>query len=129
MLSQIKKRDLNLMRSYLNTRNKSHIEVPSQYVNNFCRFAGASDVSYIINERFLKGADGLDVLIVGLHGGRDYWSAVTQGWNVWGLDLNEFNFPQTKVGNVEDPWPFESESFDLVIIGEVLEHLFLMPQR
>ena len=70
----------------------------------------------------MKGADGLDVLIVGLHGGRDYWSAVTQGWNVWGLDLNEFS--QTKVGNVEDPWPFESESFDLVIIGEVLGFCF-----
>lgn len=107
--------------------SKFNIAVPSRYWSNFVRVSGAAEHFYIIKQ-FLKTLankkEKLDCLIVGVAGGRDYWGLKSLGHNVQGFDLGEIpECPNIKFGNAEETWPFESQSLDVVVLGEILEHL------
>ena len=95
---------------------------PDSYIANFCTVSGAADHLQLIKK--LIGDDVKKILVVGVFGGRDFWGLRALGHNVTGLNLTpDDNCPITLVGNAEDPWPFDNESFDAVVMGEILEHL------
>lgn len=99
--------------------------IPDEYMLNFCSFSFGLEYIYLLNS-FLpqKRNQKLKILIVGVFGGRDFWGLEYQGHNVTGFDISSIkNMPNIIHGNAEKKWPFNKASFDVVIIGEVLEHL------
>ncbi len=58
--------------------------------------------------------------------GRDYWYLTALGKKVYVLDISpQSNIPSLVIGNVISPsLPFKKGSFDAVVMGEVIEHLF-----
>ena len=124
ILSKLKEIDDNLIDEYVKDINRSDIDIPKRYRSVFCRVSGAAELSYIFRNKFIGDVSDVVVLVVGLHGGRDYWSSVVHAWDVYGMDINECDFPNSQVVNAEGVWPYADQSFDVVIMGEVLEHLF-----
>ena len=97
-------------------------DCPEIYLNNFCNVGGAAEHLHLLDN--IIGKNKSSVLVVGVFGGRDFWGLKSLGHDVVGLNLtSDLNCSPTFVGNVEDPWPFESESFDVIVMGEILEHL------
>jgi SAM-dependent methyltransferase len=46
------------------------------------------------------------------------------GHDVTGFDLDDIvDCPPTVTGDVQQPWPFASADFDIIVMGEILEHL------
>lgn len=82
------------------------------------------EVQYIYR-RMVKGLlPGARVLIVGVLGGRDFFLLRNLGFDVIGLDIGlQPDIDRIVLANVEGSLPFAEESFDAVLIGEVLEHL------
>ena len=96
---------------------------PDQYISNFCTIGGAAEHVRVI-ERLLGDSKSQRILVVGVFGGRDFWGMRALGHNVIGLNLTpEPGCPETLVGNAEESWPFPDSCFDVVIAGEILEHL------
>ena len=99
-------------------------DVPSIYRSAFVHWGGGADIQFIFR-RFLSSVpSGGRVLIVGVRGGRDYFLCRNLGYQVVALDLG----PQPDIApillcNVEEGLPFHADTFDGVIISEVLEHL------
>lgn len=57
-------------------------------------------------------------------------SFISLGWTVYGIDINEKQVEEAQqqkvkatVGDIAEGLPFESESFNLVFAGEIIEHL------
>jgi len=73
-------------------------------------------------EKMTKGK----VLDVGCYPGHmgEIWEK--QGWEVWGIcsPFEKMESNRVKAVNVEkEKWPFESESMDLIVMTEIIEHL------
>jgi SAM-dependent methyltransferase len=99
--------------------------VPDEYMLNFCSFSFGLEYLQLLDS-FLpkKGNQKLKILIIGVFGGRDYWGLQIQGHKVRGFDISNIkNIPNITYGNAEKKWPFNKASYDVIIIGEVLEHL------
>lgn len=95
---------------------------PVECVSHFCSLGGAAEQALLVSR--LIGEERKRVLVVGVFGGRDYWWMKALGHEVKGLNLtHDISCPDCAIGNAEDPWPFEDESFDVIILGEILEHL------
>ena len=63
------------------------------------------------------------MLIVGVHGGRDYFYFKTEGYDVVGQDLfPEPNFGDVLIGNIEDI-ELPEKSFDVIVAAAVIEHV------
>lgn len=124
LYNKLKEVDNKLIKMFVDDINMSSQSIPIRYLSVFCRVAGASELSYVIQKIFLNDVTDPKVLVVGLHGGRDYWMSVSRGWDVHGMDINEYDFPNTTVANAEERWPYDDKCFDVIIMGEVLEHLF-----
>ncbi len=98
--------------------------VPERYHSSFVHWGGGAEAQYIYREFARSLAPAGKVLIVGVMGGRDYFLFANLGFEVTAVDLG----PQPDIepitfANIEDALPFDDESFDGVLIGEVLEHL------
>jgi len=129
MYSYFLKTDKKLIKEMARINNPACIDIPSKYLSIFSRVAGCAEMTYIFKKYFLKSPltenlGGVKALIIGLHGGRDYWSLKALGYEVYGMDINSYSFPNSVVANAEDRYPYEDNFFDVIIIGEVLEHLF-----
>lgn len=103
------------------------VEVPERYQSNFVRVAGAGEHVYIldrlITEHFPEGGP-LRCLVVGVFGGRDYFYLKAKGHDVIGMDLQPVEgIADVRTCSAEDTWPFGSQEFDVVVMGEILEHL------
>ncbi|MBI5305981.1 methyltransferase domain-containing protein [Candidatus Wolfebacteria bacterium] len=96
--------------------------IPEKYQSQFVCVGGASEFQYHID--LLIPEDRRKVLVVGTHGGRDYFHILARGGEAWGLNL----YPNNKmenlvVGNVEDRSIFLDDSFDAVIFSGTIEHV------
>ena len=124
MITRLKNFERNLVDEYIDNINKSQYEIPEKYKNTFIRISGSAEFTSVINKIVDLDNKKLKCLVVGLHGGRDYWYLTSKGHEVWGMDLKEYdNVPKMKVGNAEHNWPFEDCEFDIIVLGEILEHL------
>jgi SAM-dependent methyltransferase len=119
----------NRLKSHYNTVKAAYLaergyEVPSGYRSAFVHWGGGADIQFIF-ARFLQSVPaGGQLLIIGVMGGRDYFLCRNLGYRVVALDLG----PQADIHpillcNVEHGLPFRSDTFDGVIVSEVLEHL------
>jgi SAM-dependent methyltransferase len=99
-------------------------QVPEKYWSNFVCVGGATEQVFVVNRLLAGMGSHLSVLVVGVFGGRDFWGLKVLGHQVAGLDLEAIaDCPGTIAGSAEGAWPFPSAAFDVVIMGEVLEHL------
>ena len=99
--------------------------VPEKYHSSFINLKGAFDAHYLIWKLLCRGGvDKGKVLIIGVHGGRDYFGLKLKGYDVHGFDLcPDPDFNQLKIGNVEEELPYADGEFDAVIMSNIIEHL------
>lgn len=65
-----------------------------------------------------------EVLIIGGSWGRDYYN-LREGRNITNLDLVKMNLPNFIIHDItKGKFPFKKERFEVIIIAEVLEHIF-----
>jgi SAM-dependent methyltransferase len=99
------------------------VAVPPAFRSQLVCVGGASEQADRI-ERLLARHGAKDVLVVGVYGGRDFWYLHAKGYRVDGFDLGQLDgFPPLHVGNVEDAATLPAQSYDAIVMAEVLEHL------
>ena len=108
----------------LNYLNSIEFDVPSIYHSSFVHYGGGCEVQYIYKNFLNRRCGKQKILIVGVMGGRDYYFLKNLGHDIVARDIG----PQSDINpidyyNIEDELPYNDECFDVVIIGEVLEHL------
>ncbi len=108
----------DLKKDYLNGKAES---IPKKYWSQFVCLGSASDWHYWWSQIVPK--DKRKVLIVGVHGGRDYFYFKTAGYDVYGQDLfPDPDFDEMFVGNIEDI-KLPEEYFDVILASAVIEHV------
>lgn len=99
-------------------------EVPERYSSCFVHWGGGVEVQYIYKKFTEDLLPGAKMLIVGVMGGRDYFLFKNLGFEVDAMDIGpQKDIDSINYANIEDNIPFDNGTFDVVIIGEVLEHL------
>lgn len=117
----IKKKYFDLKEKYIN--EKGYV-VPLIYQSSFVHWGGGVDVQYIYTKFLEKLSPGSKIMVVGVMGGRDFFLFKNNGYSVTALDIG----PQPEITpitfcNIEEVLPFPENTFDAILIGEVLEHL------
>jgi SAM-dependent methyltransferase len=98
--------------------------VPERYKSNFVNLGGAFEANYIIWKLLQREIITGKVLIVGAFGGRETYGLLLRGYDLYNVDIARVpDIYNLVIANVEDSLPFNNETFDAVIIGEVIEHL------
>lgn len=98
--------------------------VPEIYRSSFVNLGGSAEVQFIYRQFLMDLPKSAKILVVGVMGGRDYFLLKNLGYEVVAVDLG----PQPEIDpiiycNIEERLPFKDDTFDAVLIGEVLEHL------
>ncbi len=118
MLNKIENLYREMKKSYLGDRAAL---VPGQYWSQFVCLGSASDWHYRL--RRLVPPEKKRVLIVGVHGGRDYFYFKSAGYDVTGLDLfPDLEFGNVAVGDIETA-DLPDRSFDCIVASAVIEHV------
>ncbi len=121
MRAFLKRLRRKLQRQYLGSLAE---QVPERFWSSFTCVAGAAEHVWVLDRLLESAGPKRRVLVVGVHGGRDFWALRARGHDVVGFDLEEVpDCHPTVAGDAECAWPFEDGSFDVVILGEILEHL------
>ncbi|MEK7506075.1 MAG: class I SAM-dependent methyltransferase [Patescibacteria group bacterium] len=95
--------------------------LPEKYWSQFVCVGAASDWHYLLERTIPK--DKKKVLIVGVHGGRDYLYFKTAGYDVVGFDLfPDEDFGKVIIGNIEDA-KLPDKSFDVIVASAIIEHV------
>ena len=95
--------------------------VPEKYWSQFVCLGSASDWHYWWSKIIPR--EKKKVLIVGVHGGRDYFYFKTAGYEVYGQDLfPDPDFGEMFVGNIENI-NLPENFFDVILASAVIEHL------
>jgi SAM-dependent methyltransferase len=98
--------------------------VHEDYYSLFTNFSGSYQITAFWDHYIPKINRPLNVLIIGVYGGRDYYHFTLRGDKVSVMDLHSYpEFPGTRIGNIERDHPFERNSFDIILLSEVIEHL------
>lgn len=117
----LKKKYRALKEIYL---NEIGYVVPEIYQSSFTHWGGGLDVQYIYANFFGKLPKNSSILIVGVMGGRDFFLCKNLGYDVTAVDIgSQPEIRPITFCNIEDTLPFPENTFDAVLIGEVLEHL------
>lgn len=89
-----------------------------RYYNNITGYEYANFVKKSVRDK-------KSVLIVGDAGGRDYHLLKAEGKKVTVIDISpQKTIKKLIVSDITKPIPFRNESFDAVVMCEVIEHLF-----
>ncbi len=80
-------------------------------------FEGAYIISRLVGNK-------KKILIVGCLWGRDYHFLNALGKEIVNLDLGKQNVPNLVIGDITKKQIFKNETFDAVIMGEIIEHIF-----
>ncbi len=108
----------NVKENYLAEKAKL---VPKKYWSQFVCLGSASDWHYWWSRIVPK--EKKKVLIVGVHGGRDYFYFKTAGYEIYGQDLfPDSDFGEMFVGNIENI-KLPENFFDVILASAVIEHL------
>ena len=95
--------------------------IPEKYWSQFVCLGSASDWHYLLSRVVPKSKKR--VLVVGVHGGRDYFYFKSAGHEVVGQDLfPDDDFGEVIIGNIEDV-QIPEKSFDVVVASAVIEHV------
>jgi len=95
--------------------------VPERYWSIFVCVGSASDWHYLFRRTIPK--DKKKVLIIGVHGGRDFFYFKTEGYDVQGQDLfPDPDFGDVLVGNIEEV-KLPERTFDVIVASAVIEHV------
>lgn len=98
--------------------------VGEAYHSLFTNFAGSYQITAFWDRFVPKSEKPRDVLIVGTFGGRDYYYFSLQSDTVSVMDLREYpEFARSRQGDIQKDRPFDRESFDIIVLAEVVEHL------
>jgi len=98
--------------------------VPERYQSTFVHWGGGAEVQYIYRKLAEAVPRRGKILIVGAMGGRDYFLFKNLGYDVVAVDLGpQPDICPIAIADVEEGLPFPDGNFDLVLAGEVLEHL------
>lgn len=101
-------------------------EVPERYQSSFVHLGGGAEVQYIYSKLIGDISNIKNILIVGVLGGRDYFYFKNIGLDVVAVDVGmQPDIDNIVCCNVEEVLPFDKGYFDIVLLGEVLEHLKL----
>lgn len=104
--------------SYLGEKTKL---VPERYWSQFVCIGSASDWHYRWSQ--IVPPEKKKVLIVGVHGGRDYFYFKAAGFDVRGQDLfPDPDFGEVIIGNIEDV-ELPEKSFDVIVASAIIEHV------
>lgn len=102
------------------TLRKLKLSVPIDLASYSVNLQGY-EIVYILTS-WLREKD--NILVIGDEGGRDYWYLTALGKKVTVLDIApQRNIPSLTIGKAS-ALPFKNCSFDAVVMGEVVEHLF-----
>lgn len=108
-----------LIEAELGEIGRTH-DLPLRVRRCFVNWAGFESIYFI---RRLVG-EAKRVLIVGDYGGRDYWSLRLLGKEVYVLDIApQKDIDHLILADITRPLPVREDSFDAVVIADVIEHL------
>lgn len=118
MIDKLKNIYRDMKKSYLGEKSAL---LPEKYWSQFVCVGAASDWHYLLDRTIPK--DKKKVLIVGVHGGRDYFYFKTAGYDVAGFDLfPDEDFGKVIIGNIEDA-KLPDKSFDVIVASAIIEHV------
>lgn len=101
---------------------KEAAAIPKKFWSQFVNVGGASEFQYQLGEFVPK--EKKKVLIVGPSGGRDYFYLKLRGHELWALELFEdSSYDNLIIGNIEDEGVLPENTFDVVVMSGVIEHL------
>lgn len=127
MLGLSKKRGLSRAYEAMKCAHLGHWadQIPKEYWSQFVCVGGAAEYSFILKRMIQRYKQHrLRILVVGVFGGRDFWSLRMEGHDVIGFDLTEVRgCSPTVAGDAQATWPFPADHFDVIVMGEILEHL------
>lgn len=104
--------------------NEIGYDVPERYRSSFVHWGGGAEVQYIYRKFIENISPEAKILIVGVMGGRDFFLVKNLGFDVYAIDIgSQVDIEPITFANIEENIPFADETFDVVFIGEVLEHL------
>lgn len=118
MFNRLKEVYREMKRQYLGEKTAI---LPEKYWSQFVCVGASSDWHYFFRRVIPK--EKKKVLIVGAHGGRDYFYFKTEGYDVVGTDLfPDPDYGDVIIGNIEDI-DLGEKVYDVIVASAVIEHL------